>query len=129
MIGWFYLAMAVCLEVAAATSLKFANGIPGWDKDARTLPFMLMLVFYITCFLFMAKSMETIQLGVLYAFWAGLGTILVAIVGVYLFEDTMPVVKIVGIGIIIIGVAMVNMGGTKLADHPATTKATTPEQT
>jgi len=117
MIGWFYLALAVCFEVAAATCLKYAHGIPGLNKDAQPLPFALMLVFYITCFLFMAKSMETIQLGVLYAFWAGMGTILVAIVGVYLFQDTMPVIKIVGIGLIITGVAMVNLGGTKNLDH------------
>jgi small multidrug resistance pump len=123
MIGWLYLAFAVCFEVAAATCLKFSNGIPGIDKEARPLPFILMLAFYVTCFLFMSKSLETIQLGVMYAFWAGLGTILVAVVGVYLFQDTMPAIKIAGIGFIIVGVAMVNLGGTKVT--PAPTEITT----
>lgn len=120
MIGWFYLAMAICLEVAAATCLKLSNGIPGLDEDARVLPFVLMLVFYVVCFLFMSKSLEYIQLGVLYALWAGIGTILVACVGVWLFQDTMPVIKVTGIGLIIVGVAMVNLGGTEVVhehDH------------
>ena len=115
MIGWIYLALAIGFEVGAATCLKLSRGIPGVDENARVLPFALMLAFYIICFVFMSKSLETIQLGVMYAVWAGLGTILVAIVGVYLFQDTMPVVKILGIGLIIAGVAMVNMGGTKAA--------------
>lgn len=113
MIGWIYLAFAIGFEVGAATCLKLSRGIPGVDENARILPFALMLAFYVICFIFMSKSLETIQLGVMYAVWAGLGTILVAVVGVYLFQDTMPVIKILGIGLIIAGVAMVNMGGTK----------------
>lgn len=116
MIGWVYLALAICLEVAAATCLKLSNGIPGLDANARVLPFVLMLAFYVVCFLCMSKSLQYIQLGVMYALWAGLGTILVACVGVWLFNDTMPGVKIAGIGLIIIGVAMVNLGGTHVHD-------------
>ena len=82
MLGWIYLALAIVFEVSAATSLKLANGIPGIDQGARIIPFSLMLVFYVVCFIFMSKSLQTIQLGVMYACWAGLGTILVAIVGV-----------------------------------------------
>lgn len=112
MLGWIYLALAIIFEVSAATSLKLANGIPGIDQGARIFPFSLMLVFYVVCFIFMSKSLQTIQLGVMYACWAGLGTILIAIVGVWLFKDSMPVMRIVGIGLIICGVVLVNLGRT-----------------
>ena len=116
MLGWIYLALAIVFEVSAATSLKLANGIPGIDQGARILPFSLMLAFYVICFIFMSKSLQTIQLGIMYACWAGLGTILIAIVGVWLFKDTMPVMRIVGMGLIICGVVLVNLGRTTPTD-------------
>jgi small multidrug resistance pump len=118
-IGWLYLALAILFEVAAATSLKLSHGIPGLDQGARVLPFILMLTFYVICFIFMSKSLQTIQLGVMYACWAGLGTILIAIVGVWLFKDTMPVMRIVGISLIICGVVLVNLGRTTPTDSTA----------
>jgi small multidrug resistance pump len=111
-LGWIYLALAIVFEVSAATSLKLAHGIPGIDQGARILPFSLMLAFYVICFIFMSKSLQTIQLGIMYACWAGLGTILIAIVGVWLFKDSMPVMRIVGMGLIICGVVLVNLGRT-----------------
>ena len=64
MIGWIYLALAIGFEVGAATCLKLSRGIPGVDENARVLPFALMLAFYIICFVFMSKSLETILNGV-----------------------------------------------------------------
>ncbi len=106
MIGWVFLALAIAFEVAAATCMKLSDGL------TRVWPAVLMAVFYILCFLAMIRSLEHLQIGVVYAIWAGLGTAAVAVIGVVLFEDTMPWVKILGIMFIIAGVALVNMGGT-----------------
>ena len=86
-----------------------------------------MLVFYLLCFLAMIKSLEYLQVGVMYAIWAGAGTAAVAIIGVMLFGDTMPAVKIAGIGLIILGVAMVNLGGTRASDSPHAESSETTE--
>ncbi|MCH2140494.1 MAG: multidrug efflux SMR transporter [Phycisphaerales bacterium] len=106
MIGWIYLALAIAFEVAAATCMKMS------DSLTKLWPSVLMAIFYILCFLAMIKSLEYLQIGVVYAIWAGLGTAAIAIIGVMLFNDTMPWIKIGGIALIIMGVAMVNLGGT-----------------
>ena len=110
--GWFYLSLAIALEVAAATTMKMSDGF------SRFWPSALMVVFYLLCVLAMIKSLEYLQIGVMYAIWAGVGTAAVAVIGVILFGDSMPFIKIMGIGLIIIGVAMVNLGGTHTADNP-----------
>ncbi len=106
MIGWIFLALAIGFEVAAATCMKLSEGL------TRVWPSVLMAVFYILCFLAMIKSLEYLQIGVVYAIWAGIGTAAIAVIGVMMFDDTMPWIKILGIGLIICGVALVNLGGT-----------------
>jgi small multidrug resistance pump len=110
--GWLYLSLAIALEVAAATTMKMSDGL------SRFWPSALMVVFYLLCFLAMVKSLEYLQIGVMYAIWAGVGTAAIAVIGVILFGDSMPFIKIMGIGLIIIGVAMVNLGGAHTADNP-----------
>tara|TARA_B100000959_G_C14660237_1_gene492093 strand:- start:233 stop:601 length:369 start_codon:yes stop_codon:yes gene_type:complete len=110
--GWLYLSLAIAFEVAAATTMKMSDGL------SRFWPSALMVVFYLLCFLAMIKSLEYLQIGVMYAIWAGVGTAAVAAIGVILFGDSMPFIKIMGIGLIIIGVALVNLGGTHNADNP-----------
>ena len=119
--GWVYLSIAIAFEVAAATTMKMSDGL------TRFWPSVLMLVFYLMCFLAMIKSLEYLQVGVMYAIWAGAGTAAVAIIGVMLFGDTMPAVKIAGIGLIILGVAMVNLGGTRASDSPHAESSETTE--
>ncbi|MCP4759243.1 MAG: multidrug efflux SMR transporter [Planctomycetes bacterium] len=104
--GWIFLALAIGFEVAAATCMKLSEGL------TRVWPSVLMAVFYILCFLAMIKSLEYLQIGVVYAIWAGIGTAAIAVIGVMMFDDTMPWIKILGIGLIICGVALVNLGGT-----------------
>jgi small multidrug resistance pump len=117
MIGWVFLALAIGFEVAAATCMKLSEGL------SRFWPSALMAIFYILCFLAMIKSLEYLQIGVVYAIWAGLGTAAVAFIGVWLFDDTMPWVKIVGIMLIIAGVAMINLGGTHTPEDLARIEA------
>ena len=111
MIGWVYLLLAIGFEVAAATCMKLS------DSLSRPWPSALMAIFYILCFLAMIKSLEHLQIGVVYAIWAGAGTAAIAIIGVMMFNDTMPWIKIARIMLIIGGVALVNLGGTN-SDEP-----------
>ena len=120
--GWVYLSIAIALEVVAATTMKMSDGL------TRLWPSVLMVVCYLLCFLAMIKSLEYLQVGVMYSIWAGAGTAAVAVIGVMLFGDTMPAVKIAGIGLIILGVAMVNLGGTRASDSPHSAPSNTAAQ-
>jgi len=111
MVGWAFLILAIGFEVAATTCMKLSDGL------SRFWPSVLMIVFYILCFLAMIKSLEYLQIGVVYAIWAGVGTAIIAFIGVWLFHDTMPWIKIGGIALIILGVVMIHMGGTRTPEE------------
>ena len=68
-----------------------------------------MVIAYITSFTLLGLSLKGIELGIAYAIWAGVGTALTAIAGIFLFGETMTVVKTVSIALIVIGVAGLNL--------------------
>ena len=46
-----------------------------------------------------------------YAIWAGVGTALIALIGVALFKEGVSPVKLLGIGLVIAGVVLLNLYG------------------
>ena len=55
---------------------------------------------------FMVKIRVKIPVGVAYALWAGLGIVLITIVGAVMFGQTMDLPAILGIALIISGVVV-----------------------
>jgi len=103
--GWLYLAGAIVLEVAGTTSMKYSQGM------TRLGPTVLMFVLYLLAFALLSLSIRTIDLGVAYAIWAGIGTALIALVSVFLFGLHLSVWQIASIGLIIAGVVGLHLGG------------------
>lgn len=108
---WFYLFLAIVFEVAGTTSMKLSEGF------TKLTPSVLMGVFYIFCFGFLTLSLKAIEVSMAYAIWSGLGIVLISIIGFFYFNETMNATKIVAIGLIMIGVVMLN-----LSDPPATSE-------
>lgn len=52
-------------------------------------------------------------MSVSYAIWSGIGTALIALIGVYIFKESMTVLKVTSIVLIIIGVIGLNLQGFK----------------
>ncbi|MCF7821759.1 MAG: multidrug efflux SMR transporter [Mariprofundaceae bacterium] len=104
---WIYLSFAIVLEVAGTTSMKLSEGL------TRPLPSAMMVFFYIASFALMALALKRLEIGMTYAIWAGVGTALIAIVGVLYFKEPMNLVKVVSILLIIAGVIGLNLSGTK----------------
>lgn len=105
---WFYLFLAIVFEVAGTTSMKLSEGF------TKLTPSVLMGVFYIFCFGFLTLSLKAIEVSMAYAIWSGLGIVLISIIGFFYFNETMNATKIIAIGLIMIGVVMLN-----LSDPPA----------
>ena len=72
---YLYLAVAIILEVIGTSALKAS------DTFTRLLPSLVTVVTYAASFLFLALSLRTIPVGIAYAVWAGLGIVLIALVG------------------------------------------------
>jgi len=103
--AWIFLAAAILLEVAGTSSMKLAEGF------SKFWPSVLIFVFYSLSFTALTFALKRIDLGVAYAVWAGIGTALIALIGVMLFKEPFSVLKMVSIGLIVIGVAGLNLAG------------------
>ena len=55
--------------------------------------------------------MRDIPLAVAYAVWSGLGTALVAVIGVTLLGEPLSLMKAAAISMIVVGVVMLNLSG------------------
>lgn len=95
---WFYLAVAIVLEVTGTTCMKLSQGF------TRPLPSVLVFVLYMVSFSFMILALKKMELGVVYAIWAGLGTALIALIGIVWFQESASLLKIVSILLIVLGV-------------------------
>jgi small multidrug resistance pump len=52
-----------------------------------------------------------VDLSLAYAIWSGLGIAFIASVGVLWFREPVTAVKVVSLGLIVVGVAGLNLGG------------------
>jgi len=94
----FYLALAILLEVAGTTCMKLSDGF------AKRLPATLMVLFYAGCFTALTMALKKLELGTVYAIWSGVGTTLVAVVGILYFKEALTPLKVVSILLIVLGV-------------------------
>lgn len=103
--AWLLLAAAICSEIIGTTSLRFSDGF------TRLVPSLLVVVGYGTAFYLMSLTLKTIPLGTTYAVWSGAGTAIVAVIGVLLWKEPVNLARVLGIGLIIVGVVVLNLGG------------------
>jgi len=95
---WILLILAVVCEVFGTLSLKLSNGfsVPG--------PSIAVVAGYGLSFILLARVLKTMEVGVAYAAWSGLGTALVAIAGIFIFGESATLAKAVCITMIVGGV-------------------------
>lgn len=77
----------------------------------KTVPSVLVAVFYIACFSLLTLALKKMELSTAYAIWAGVGTALVAGAGVVFFHEPLSAMKIGSIALIILGVVGLQLSG------------------
>ena len=100
---WVYLSIAIAAEVMATTALKFSEGF------TRLIPSVLVTIGYGTAFYFLAKVLHHIPISVAYAIWSGAGVALVALVGWLWLGQKLDMPALLGIGMIVGGVLVINL--------------------
>jgi len=104
--SWLILITAIVLEVAGTTAMKISDGF------TRPLPSVLLVVFYLLSLAALTLALKRIDMSVAYAIWAGVGTVLVAIVGVMWFREPLSLLKVASILLIAAGVAGLHLSNT-----------------
>ncbi|TQN28304.1 small multidrug resistance pump [Haloactinospora alba] len=103
--SWLLLIGAIITEVLATTSMKMSEGF------TRLWPSIGMVVGYVVALGLLTLTLRTLEVSTAYAMWSGLGTALVAVIGVFAFGETMDWTKLVGLALIIAGVMLLNLAG------------------
>jgi small multidrug resistance pump len=103
--GYVLLAGAIAAEVAATTAMKYTDGF------SRLWPSLVTLLGYVVAFALLAQTLKTVSVGTAYAIWAGAGTAAIAVIGMVFLGEGPSAAKFAGIGLIIGGVVMLNLGG------------------
>ena len=106
MMGWIYLLSAILLEVSGTMSMKLSEGL------TKTIPSILIFIFYGLSLSLLTLALKSIPVSIAYAIWSGIGTALIAIIGFTFFDESFSASKWLGIGLIIIGVVLINLKGT-----------------
>jgi small multidrug resistance pump len=102
---WIYLVLAIVAEVAGTTCMKLSEGF------TRALPSTLLFVFYGLSFALLTLALKRLDVSVAYAVWSGVGTALIAVIGLFWFREPMTILKMVSLALIVAGVVGLNLGG------------------
>ena len=105
--SYVFLLLAVLLGV---TSNSFAKSAEGFTL---LLPSIITGITIVLCMYALSLVMKSIPMGVTYASFAGLTIIATVIVGVIRFNQVPNFYTMIGLGLIIIGVMMVNLLGNQ----------------
>jgi|TARA_B100001175_G_scaffold163822_1_gene138910 small multidrug resistance pump len=103
MLIYFLLVVAIFLEVAGTLLL------PATQNFSRIFPTVIMVVCYLGSFFLLTFVIKVLPISIVYATWSGLGVFTVAILGYFLFGQSLSWQAICGLFLIVIGVAIVNV--------------------
>ena len=104
-VSYLFLVLAVIFGTASNTFAKSAEGFTLW------IPSIITAITIVLCMYSLSHVMKAIPVGVTYASFAGLTIIATAAVGVVKFSQIPNLYTIIGLGLIVAGVLMVNLMG------------------
>lgn len=96
--GWFPLAIAIIFGVLGTISLKLSHGL------SKLKPTLFIGIFYTICFVALTFAIKYLELSVVYAVWSGIGTVIIAMIGVIYFHESLSIKKIFFLALILIGI-------------------------
>ncbi len=110
MVQWIYLAIAIAAEVVGTSFLRASQGF------TKLVPSLMVVAGYGLAFFFLSLTLEKIPVGIAYAVWSGAGVTLIAAIGWLFLGQKLDAAAIVGMGLIVAGVVVLNLF-SKTAAH------------
>jgi small multidrug resistance pump len=101
--AYLYLAIAIISEVIATSTLKATK------EFTKFWPSIIVALGYSSAFYFLTITLRTIPVGISYAIWSGVGTVLITILGAVIYKQFLDLPAILGIILIVLGVVVINV--------------------
>lgn len=102
-LAYVYLFVAILTETIGTTALQASQ------QFSRLLPSIVVVLAYGTSFWFMALALKFMPVGLVYAIWSGLGIVFIAIIGFVVFHQRLDLPAVLGIGMIIAGILVIQL--------------------
>lgn len=96
--SYLFLALGILFEVLGTICMKFADGF------SRLVPSIFVFIFYSLSLVALVFVLKKLPVSVAYAIWAGLGTALIAVIGIFWFKEPFTFIKLVSIFFIVLGI-------------------------
>lgn len=97
------LGLAIVLEVIGTSALQASR------QFTQPLPTTVMAICYLGAFYCLSLALRAIPVGIAYAIWSGLGIVLISLVGLVVFKQKLDLPAVLGLGLIVAGVVVVNV--------------------
>ena len=101
--SYLYLIGAILCEVTGTMLLPISKNF------TRPIISTILVLAYIMAFYLLTFALKEIPLAIAYATWAGMGVFLITLLGYYFYSDSLQWQTLVGLLLIAIGVAIVNI--------------------
>ena len=101
--AYIFLVLAIAFEVLATSFLKDTNGFTNF------YPSMVVIIALCICLFLMSHTMQFIPVGIVYATWAGIGIVALAVIAAIKYNQIPNTPTIIGLSLIVIGVVIVHL--------------------
>ncbi|HIV59497.1 MAG TPA: multidrug efflux SMR transporter [Candidatus Stackebrandtia faecavium] len=103
--SWLWLLFSITSEVTATVSLRAAS------TTTQRWWWAPVVLGYLSAFAFLAKTLEAgMPVGIAYGIWTSVGIVVVALLGRAIWKDPLNRRMAAGIGLVVAGVALVELG-------------------
>ena len=99
---YLILTIAIFCEVGGTMLLPVSQNF------TKIVPTTALAVLYLSSFYLITFVVDKIPIAIVYATWSGLGVFTVAILGYFFFKQSLSWQAIIGLFLIVLGVALVN---------------------
>lgn len=96
---WLIVAIAGLMETGWALGLKYSEGF------TKAVPSVITIVLALGSFYLLSLAMKSLPVGTAYAVWVGIGAVGTAIAAVFLFGEPVNVMRVLGVLLILAGIA------------------------
>lgn len=100
---YLYLVLAIAAETVGTMGLQASQ------QFTRIGPSVLAVISYAVAFYFLGLTLKFMPVGVVYAFWSGIGIVLIATMGYLVFGQRLDLPALFGIALIVAGILVINL--------------------
>jgi quaternary ammonium compound-resistance protein SugE len=104
-VAWLLVIVAGLFETGFAVLLKLSHGI------SRLWPAVGFAVCALISFALLTVALRKLEVGPAYAVWTGIGAAGTALIGIWALGESVSTIKLVSIGLILLGVIGLNLSG------------------